>query len=146
MHIGPRFSARSLPGASIRMRFAMFGAVAIGIAMLGLAALTLLPPQAEAQGIQTDDIKVVVTPAKLILAEDPGAQVSFKFTLYSTTRQTATITAKTINGTAMEVDDFAKLQMPGGAHISSNGEFKVKKNQTVNILIPIKGDYTAVLT
>ncbi len=140
MHIGPRFSARSLPGASIRMRFAIFGAVAIGIAMLGLAAFTLLPPQAEAQGIQTDNIDVVVTPDTLTLAEDPGAQVSFKFTLYSTTRQTATITAKTINGTAMEVDDFAKLQMPGGAHISSNGEFKVKKNQTVNILIPIKKD------
>ena len=140
MYIGPRFSACSLPGASIRMRLAIFGAVAIGIAMLGLAAFTLLPRQAAAQ-VQTDNIDVVVTPAKPIkLAEDPGAQVSFKFTLYSGTRQTATITAKTIDGTAELGDDFGNFQISGGTLNRNNGEFKVKKDQTVNILVPIKKD------
>ena len=140
MHIGPRFSPRSFRVASNRIRFVMLGAAWLGLAMLGLAALTVLPPHAEAQGIQTDNIDVEVTPATLILAEDPGAQVSFRFTLNSATRQTATITAKTIDGTALQDDDFSKFQISGGILNRDSGEFKVKKSETVNILIPIKKD------
>ena len=139
MYIGPRFSPRSLPAASIRIRFAIFGAALLSIAMLGLAAFTLLLPPAEAQGIRLDDIEVVVTPAKLILLEDPGAQASFKFTLHSTTRQTATITAKMIDGTAELNKDYRSLEISGGT-LNRNGEFKVKKNQTVNILAGIRKD------
>ena len=139
-NIGQRFSLRSRPGASFGIRFAILGAAMLSIAMLGMAALTLMPPQAEAQGIRLDDIEVVVTPAKLILAEDAGAQASFKFTLHSGTRQTATITAKVIDGTAKVRDDFYGLQISGGTINRNEGEFKVKKNETVNILVPIHKD------
>ncbi len=139
MHIGPRFSARSLPGASIRMRFAMFGAAWLGLAMLGLAALTLLPPQAEAQ-IWTSNVQIVVTPGEPItLAEDAGAQASFKFTFHSAVSVSeVTIKAKTTDGTAELGDDFGNFQISGGT--LNNGQFKVKRGKTVNVLVPIKKD------
>ena len=134
------FSARHIRKAvatDYRIWIAALGVAALGLA--ALVALSVMPPQAEAQGIRLDDIEVVVTPAKLILLEDPGAQASFKFTLYSTTRQTATITAKVISGSAELHKDYRSLEISGGT-LNRNGEFKVKKNQTVNILAGIRKD------
>ena len=136
MSIGPR----SLTVASLRIRLVFLGAAVLSIALLGLAAFTVLPPHAEAQGIQTDDIQVVVTPANLTLLEDPGARASFKFTLHSGTRQTAKITAKTIEGTAKLFRDFGYPETSGGTLTRSNSGFQAKKDQTVDVHVPIRKD------
>ena len=139
MYTGPGYSLGSRPRLSFRIRLAIFGAAILSISMLGLAAITLLPPPAEAQ-IQTDNISVVVTPANLTVLEDPGAQVSFKFTLYSTTRQSATITAKVIDGTAELWKDYGHFEISGTTLHTNNSRFKAKKDQVVNVLVPIRKD------